>query len=70
MAAAMPQHGNVLAEIFGGGFCFLHSRDSPRPGQISAHAPDGLYREVQYWSSFEDYASYLVDGVENWHDVA
>jgi len=69
MASSFPERGNVVAEIFGGGFCFLHSGDSPRAGQVSAHAPDELYREVHYWSSFEDYATYLVDRVANWHDL-
>lgn len=67
--APLPSHGNIIAEIFGGGFCFLYSMESERAGQISAHAPDERYQEVQYWDSLEDYFDYLVNGVHNWHSV-
>ena len=66
----LPNEGNIIAEIFGGGFCFLYSMESKRAGQISAHAPDERYREVQYWTGLEDYFDYLIDGVENWHPAA
>lgn len=65
----LPVHGNIIAEIFGGGFCFLYSMESERAGQISAHAPDERYQEVQYWDSLEDYFDYLIHGVHNWHVV-
>lgn len=65
----MPENGNIIAEIFGGGFCFLYSMESKRAGQISAHAPDEQYREVQYWDSLEDYFDYLIHDVKNWHSV-
>lgn len=65
----LPLNGNIIAEIFGGGFCFLYSMESERAGQISAHAPDERYREVQYWDSLEDYFDYLIHGVHNWHAV-
>lgn len=65
----MPKNGNIISEIFGGGFCFLYSMESDRAGQISAHAPDERYQEVQYWDSMEDYFDYLITGVENWHAV-
>jgi SMI1-KNR4 cell-wall len=65
----MPEKGNIIAEIFGGGFCFLYSMESERAGQISAHTPDEQYREVQYWDSLEDYFDYLIHGVKNWHSV-
>lgn len=67
--APLPEHGNIIAEIFGGGFCFLYSMESERAGQISAHAPDERYQEVQYWDSLEDYFDYLIHGVHNWHSV-
>lgn len=66
---SMPLLGNIIAEIFGGGFCFLYSMESERAGQISAHAPDERYQEVQYWDSLEDYFDYLIQGVQNWHSV-
>lgn len=65
----MPENGNIIAEIFGGGFCFLYSMESKRAGQISAHAPDEQYREVQYWDNLEDYFDYLIHDVKNWHSV-
>lgn len=67
--APLPPNGNIIAEIFGGGFCFLYSMESARAGQISAHAPDECYQEVQYWDNLEDYFDYLVNGVHNWHSV-
>jgi len=67
--APLPQYGNIIAEIFGGGFCFLYAMESERAGQISAHAPDERYQEVQYWDSLEDYFDYLIQGVHNWHSV-
>lgn len=66
----LPEKGNIIAEIFGGGYCFLYSMESERAGQISAHAPDERYQEVQYWDSLEDYFDHLIDGVENWHPVS
>lgn len=65
----LPEKGNIIAEIFGGGFCFLYAMESERAGQISAHAPDERYREVQYWDSLEDYFDYLIHDVKNWHSV-
>ena len=65
----LPENGNIIAEIFGGGFCFLYSMESERAGQISAHAPDERYQEVQYWDSLEDYFDYLIHDVQNWHSV-
>ena len=66
---AMPAKGNIVAEIFGGGFCFLHSLTSNRAGQISAHAPDEGYKEVQYWKSLEDFFEYSIFGYHNWIGV-
>mgnify|MGYP003608791246 CR=1 FL=1 len=65
----LPKHGNIIAAIFGGGFCFLYSMESERAGQISAHSPDDRYQEVQYWDSLENYFDYLIQGVHNWHSV-
>ena len=65
----MPKNGNIIAEIFGGGFCFLYSMESERAGQISAHPPDERYQEVQYWDRLEDYFDYLIHDVHNWHSV-
>lgn len=63
----LPKDGNIIGEIFGGGFCFLYSMESSRAGQIAAHAPDDQYQEVQYWDCLEDYFDYLINDVENWH---
>jgi len=64
----VPESGLVVGEIFGGGYCFLHSEESPRANQVSAHAPDELYAEVSYWRSFEDYLEYLESEAshKNW----
>lgn len=66
----MSWRGNVIAEIFGGGFCVLHSKDSDRAGQISAHAPEERFAEVQYWLAIEDYFDYLVSGIVNYRAVS
>lgn len=64
--APLPENGNIIGEIFGGGFCFLHAENSLRPGEVSAHAPDEEYKEVQFWRTIDDYFEYLVHRVPNW----
>ncbi|MBK8073766.1 MAG: SMI1/KNR4 family protein [Ramlibacter sp.] len=67
--ACMPERGNFIAEIFGGGFCFLYGNNSDRAGQVAAHAPDDEYREVQYWRSIEDYFEFVAVRSKNWVSV-
>jgi hypothetical protein len=67
--ARMPECGNIIAEIFGGGFCLLYGNNSDRAGQVAAHAPDDEYREVQYWRSVEDYFEYVALRSKNWVSV-
>jgi hypothetical protein len=69
LSNVLKADGNVIAEIFGGGFCFLHATTSNRAGKVSAHAPDQRYAEVQYWLTFEDYLSYVLNRTMNWYLV-
>jgi hypothetical protein len=56
----VPEKGVVIEPYGGGGWYFLFSKDSDRPGQVALFTHDALGHEVESWESFEDFVRYKL----------
>jgi hypothetical protein len=56
----IPQEAVVIEPYAGGGSYILFCKESDRAGEVALFEHDALGKEVESWSSFEDYLRYKL----------